>query len=201
MVHEMPEFANLVANAQSTQKQFWCDIFTRNGPVFDTRNRVYQGSPDPLLMMGLTRVQRSEAYGRAPDVSKVVPLKKPQKVNLLAIAAPKLYGNEKSEQLDLKTAKDIFNTLVAGFTLVEQEVPNALIHSGKLGCGAFYNDITLVFLLHHLAACYTGLELNIHGYSDTESAHALNLWNNLAPQLDGKTLNECLQMIVAAASR
>ena len=204
IMHEFPEGADIVAAHQNPNKPFWCTLYTRQGPVDDKRKHVYQGTPDPFLMKGLTRVQHIEGYRHVPDISSdptKVKMIKPQKANIIAIASPKLYSKDKADQFNPKTVKDLFNSIVAGFSLVKQEVPKALVHSGKLGCGAFNNDTTLVFLLHCLAAHYTGTELDLHGFSDSESSHAQKLWDDLAPKMNGKTLNECLQMIAASASQ
>lgn len=209
MVAEMPDFAELLAQNQDSNRGGWSSISTRQGDM-NTRTGVLGGSPTPVLMKGLTRVQKVKVYGdsisnkptllNTNGIDLVEELAVPQKVNLLAIAAPKLNSRTSDEQYHVDTLSDIFNTIVAGLTLVKQNNPtnNAVVHSGQLGCGAFMNDPRAVYLLHRLAAEYKGVDLVLHDYKPQASLDYENQWNTIRQQLVGlpqKTIQECLEVI------
>ncbi len=204
MVHEMPDFAAHIAGHLSSSKTGWCDITTREGSLTD-RNRVMRGSPNPYLMKGLHRVQAVNndlAYGdklsglsESELLDSTMTLAHPQNVNILAIAAPKLFSRNRAEQWDPSTLKDNFNTLMAGLQLIKEQSDHPIIHSGKIGCGAFSNDTHAIYLLHCLAAQHTGLTIKLHGYQDQEALQFQQSWNSVAPQLTDKPLKECIEII------
>lgn len=205
MVHEMPDFAAHIAGNLSSSKPGWCDISIREGSLKD-RNRVGKGSPNPYLLKGLHRVQavnnkmaygdKFEALSQKDLIDSTLPLPAPQKVNLIAIAAPKLFSKNSTEQWDPLTLEDNFNTLMAGFSLVkEQATKKPVIHSGRIGCGVFNNDIHAIYLLSYLAAQHLGVDLVLHGYSTAESNKFQLSWNALVPQLVGKPLKDCMAII------
>ena len=213
MVHEMPDFAEHVASAPA-ERAGWCNISTRHGTCpdgsedYEHRMFVLQGTPDPYLMKGLHRVQAisQDLYGRKLDgytsdeaKAKTVRIDPPQCVNVLAIAAPKLHQDAPPrEQWSVNTLQDMFNTLMAGFTLVQRSTPpgkTPMIHSGAIGCGAFYNDRRAVFLLHCLAAHQLGCQVQLHGYTEDEEREFLRDWRALVPQLNGQTLEGCISTI------
>lgn len=203
MVAETPDFANYIASHQSSTKRGWCDISIRNGDI-GTRMNVGQGTPNPLLLRGLHRVQEidtNQAYGKKfesiTDIQRIVrPLPQPQKYDVLAIAAPRLTSTQPSEQHAPATVKDIFDTLMAGFTLVKnQSTPGMtpMIHTGKLGCGVFHNDPKLVIMLQMLAASHLDLDIKFWGTSPQEITQAQQTMNGL--NLYGKSLQQCLDEI------
>lgn len=196
MVHEMPDLAEHIAGSQSTTAVGWCDICTREGPM-STRNRVLQGSPNPYVMKGLHRVQHIVGtYGHVDETTQAVPLPSPQEVNILAIAAPKLHSRSAREQWDPRTLMDIFNTLVSGFSLIQRNATRpVVIHSGKLGCGAFNNNVHAVYLLHCLAAQQLGSEVHLHGYTSEEARRYQRSWDSIRPILEGKSLEACIRLI------
>ncbi len=205
MVAEMPDLANHIAGQPSKKKKGWCDIAIRNGDP-NNRNRVLQGNPNPYLMKNVHRVQSVDnqvAYGdklKSVDATTLLnttkELNPPQTVNLLAIAAPKLYTQNLDEQWDKNTLNDLFNTLVSGFTLVKEQAQQPfVIHSGRIGCGAFNNNIEAVYLLHCLAAQHLGIQVVLHGYSQKDAQKFQQAWENIAPQLNGLSLEECIQKI------
>lgn len=204
MVHEMPDLAALIAGHLSSKKEGWCEIFTREGNLAD-RNQVMKGVPNPYLIKEVTRVQaidNEKAYGgkmmsltETELIDGTVALEDPQKVNLLAIAAPKLFTKNRNEQWNHLTLEDIFNTFMAGCALINENSENPIIHSGKLGCGAFNNDIHAVYLLHCLVAQHLGVQIKLHGYEDSESKQFENSWNDVSPQLTGKSLKDCIEII------
>lgn len=196
MVHEMPDLAEHIASCQSRTATGWCDISTREGPMA-SRNRVLQGSPNPYLMKGLHRVQKIVGtYGHVDETTQAVPLPSSQAVNVLAIAAPKLHSKNPREQWDHRTLMDLFNTLVSGFSLVQRKATGPMmIHSGKLGCGAFNNNVHAVYLLHCLAAQYLGCEVRLHGYTSEEAQRYQRSWESIRPTLEGRRVEECLRLI------
>jgi|GEM_PF-2644773 len=191
LVAEVPEFAAHIANHWENGG---CTIQTRNGR-----------SPNPYLLKGLHQVQEidKKIYGhktlekiaQPALLQRTLCLDTPKKINILAIAAPDLPNSELEQQWNLVTIADNLNTLIAGFTLVKEQSANPIIHSGKLGCGAFNNDAHLIYLLHCLAAQYTGVKVKLYGYEDKEARAYQDSWNQIAPNLINKSLAECTRLI------
>jgi hypothetical protein len=207
MVAEMPEFANLIAeNLDDTGR---CSILTREG-----KESPGKGNPTPVLIKGVHRVQAVDGrqfYGHklnAFDEKKICrdtkELYPPQKVNILAIAAPRLADNDKETQTAKLVAKDIYNTLVAGFVHAKDhnESGNPLeIHSGRIGCGVFNNDPNLVYLLHIAAAQQVGdINLVMHGYNDQDAARLNNIWKKEICNRAFNTVEEMVEHIARICS-
>lgn len=202
MVVEMPDFAEHIAEHQKKGYKpggkHFCTISVREGP-FQTRSEVGGGKVNPYLLKGLHRVQQIDKNGKT---RVAVPLGEIQKVNVLAIAAPKLVARDLNEQCSYDTARDLFNTIMAGFTLAMQEKDPAktcLIHSGKFGCGDYKNNPTLVYLLHCLASKHTGVSVVLHGYKDSESQAAQKIWESL--DLRMLSLGECINWLANEVRR
>jgi hypothetical protein len=214
MVHEMPDFAAHIAENLHDNSHL-CKISTREG---DSNNRdgVMKGSPNPYLLKGLHRVQAVDtrkAYGARLAslpmetlLESTKALDPPQKVNVLAIAAPRLPNNKPSTQWNVQTLQDNFNTLMAGFTLVKGQYQDEqgknfenfkapIIHSGRLGCGVFNNDEHAIYLLHCLASKHLGVAIQLHGYEEENSAKYRQSWEAIAPQLENLSLKECIEKI------
>lgn len=196
------EFADLFkhfANHEDPKREFWSNIDIRVGTKH-IKNRVGKGVPSPLLIQNAHRVQKvsPDLYGKEiHDISarelpkKVEKLDNPQEVNILAIAAPKLFTKTHHEQYHPDTLKDIFNQLMAGFTLAKEQDPNVCIHSGPFGCGAFNNSSKAVWFLHRLAAEQLGIDVVLHAYPHGYE----NEWNQLSPQLTNQNLENCLSSL------
>jgi hypothetical protein len=219
MVAEMPDFADFIA--KFTADDNWCNLQTREcndnfsstgktGRDAKKPQHVMEGNPTPLYIKNAHRVLAvKDVYGGKIDKisaetlikDHVKALDRPQEVNLLAIAAPKLYGKTLEEQWDLNTLKDNFNTLMAGFQLVKDQAegpppgPPPCIHSGQIGCGVFNNNPHAIYLLHRLAAQHLGVEIKLHGYKDDDVKAYEASWKDLAPSMKGKSLEDCLGVI------
>ncbi len=206
IVGEFPDFANHVASKMSQVAKGWSDIYTREShdpypknPTpqniqahFDARKQPLGGDPNPYILDGLTRVQVVKDLHKGLSES----LKVPQKANFVAIAAPRLPARVKEVQLHEDTLSDIFNTMIAGFTLVAHKTSgNCIIHSGKIGCGAFNNDPTAVYLLHCLASEALGVEIKMYDYKPEEAKRCQALWQKIQPSLEGKKIVECIEII------
>lgn len=176
---------------------------------------VQKGSPSPLLFDGLWRVQAvdpTRTYGRqfnrnvttANAKTFLETVDPAQKVNILAIAAPKLATrNNLDEQTDQRTLEDLFNTFVAGFTLAKAQADKAgkkgLVHTGQIGAGAFGNNPSVVFALQRLAADQVGVELRFYDYDTRATRDGNDLYEDLRRQIDpDATIQEVLK---TAASR
>lgn len=206
MVAEFPEYAAHVAGQQNPDFPGWSTIQTRvghpsgKGKVF---NKVMKGWPDPYLLKNAQRIQFIDAYGshdlKLPKeelLLKVHPLPVIKKANLLAGAAPKLQSKDKKRQWSVLTLEDMFNTIVSLFQLAsEQSTGTPMIHSGKIGCGAFNNNAHAVYLLHCLAAKHKGIKVMLHDFKEAERKAFEGSWKKVEPLLVGKTLKECVQII------
>jgi len=164
----------------------------------DPRIRAGQGNPNPHLFVGIHRLVEVDAYGSAIEnfnLTKLTVLQTPQSINVLSIAAPKLYSKNTSEQYAEGTLADIFNTLVAGLTLA-RENGIEVVNSCPLGCGVFNNSDRAVYLLHCLAAQYIpDVEIKLHAYSADKARQFNGEWRDLKPFLVGKTLEDCIKVI------
>lgn len=200
MLAEMPNLANLFATYIKKGNRTTLPI--RDGG--DNREKVMGGTPNPKVFRNAVRVQEINAYNDMPLAielkDKVEELPAPQLVNVLAMAAPRLESKKLKEQLDIKTAKDLFNTVQAGFKLAAKNSAagkNIIIHSGRLGCGVFHNNWKLVFLLQMLAAKHQNLYLVLHDCSDQDRQEMDILWQSLLPKMQGESLEKCVTLIVA----
>lgn len=199
MLVEFYDLFKYFAKNEDPKREFWSNIDIREGTKH-IKNRVGKGVPAPLLIQNAHRVQKvaPDLYGKEiHDVpvnalpKKLEKLDNPQEVNILAIAAPKLFTKTHHEQYHPDTLKDIFNQLMAGFTLAKEQDPNVCIHSGPFGCGAFNNSSKAVWFLHRLAAEQLGIDVVLHAYPHGYE----NEWNQLSPQLTNQNLENCLSSL------
>jgi len=160
MVAEIPQLANHICSCLA-YNQPYCTLKTRIGSP-----HVGQGLPTPIVFEGVVHVQRIDNvyHGKnleqVYDISEEVTDSPLQKVNILAMAAPKVAS--KNDSFQLETIQDIFNTAIAGFSSCKKP---ALIHTGPLGAGAFNNDAKVSYVVQKLAAEHIGVDLLFHGYS------------------------------------
>jgi hypothetical protein len=82
------------------------------------------------------------------------------------------------------------NTIHAGLSLAQSKMKRdvngralMMVHSGKLGCGAFGNDYRLNYLLHSYAAMNLGMSVLLHGYTQSEVQECEALWQQIHPLL------------------
>lgn len=194
---EMPNLANTLTHF--LDKDARTSLAIRNGG--SNRHEVLGGTPMPRIFTNAMRVQHINFYRNPPyacDLHKYVhELDKPQSVNILAMAAPKLKNRNLEEQLNLHTAWDLFNTFIAGFSLAKHKslTKDVLIHSGKIGCGVFKNNWKLVFLLQMLAAKHLNIYLYLHDCSEEERQEIERLWSELLPKIQGLSLEKCIALI------
>lgn len=203
LVQESPDLAAHLAGHLNDDLRTL--ILVREGKE-EKRQLVIEGSPNPYLMKKLTRVlniNSSNSYGsKIKKVSQkdlldsAVPLDKPVKMDVIGVAAPRLFNQNTEDQWCEATLLDHTTTLMATFQLVkEQYEEKQMIHSGKLGCGVFNNDPHAIYLLHSLVAQHMGIKVKLYAFNSLEDAEYKKSWNEVAPQLVGKTLKDCIKTI------
>lgn len=202
MCCEVPELAN--ASALS--------------PALHTRSpgrEVLAGSPTPLALMGVHRVM--EFYSSRPghpygtEEFRALDIHRPQdylrmlnpaaQFNVLAMAAPHLSDKSPQQQFGLDTLRDLFNTFVAGFTLVSaaarQDGRHATVNTGKIGSGDFNNNSNVVYVLQGLAAELVGVNLRFWGYADWEVELAGRYYGAIRRQITPGTTSVAAVLNVA----
>lgn len=203
--YEFPECGEHIAETLGDRIKTRSKILVRAGVDPEHQDEVYQGTPTPYLMNNVSRVIEvsSRIYGgkfqnvKLDDLeSHVTNLNEAQKTNLLAIAAPKLDTRNLIKQTDLRTVEDLFNTVMAGFTLAkaqaaqENKDKKCLIHSGKLGCGEFSNNVIVVYLVQRLAAEHLGIDLKLHAYTTEEANLGDQIWQTICSKFGEKEVKE-----------
>jgi hypothetical protein len=171
---ETPELANVAAVNAAAQNP---PVITRTGKD----PGVLQGSPTPWIFLGVNRVMDLDQKVVGHDMWKTitvnqlnaadVPLTKmPEKINILAMAAPLL--PQFGPKATVPILEDLFNTFVAGFSLARAAGNGQPIHihTGPIGAGVFYNDRAVVYVMQVLAAMEVGkVNLTFHGYTNQET--------------------------------
>ncbi len=167
MFLETPELADAAALPRP--------IITRTG----TDPGVLQGSPTPWVFQNANRVMNLDPHVVGHDHWKTIPLAQldaadgrlpaAQRINVLAMAAPKL--SQTGPKASLPIVKDLFNTFGAGFLLARGLGGNQAVrvHTGPIGAGVFYNDRTVVYVMQRLAAQWVGkVNLTMWAYQPAE---------------------------------
>jgi len=166
-----------------------------------------KGSPTPILVKGVQRVQQHRLYGElvAPDQMRDLP--EIQTVNYLAIAAPRILKRTRENQIAQETVYDLFNTAYAGFMMVKENREagkEVLIHTGPLGAGLFYNNPKVTILLQYLAAQAVGVKVQFHGVESEDVIAALQCWQKMHSFVGNsgdKTIQEILDRLISIEGR
>ena len=176
MCCEMPELANAAA------------VFEKEKLHIRAPDKgVLEGSPTPWIFIKINRVMEISAYGsdlaeKTDALMKhdvALPAQgKPAAtvVNILAMAAPHLSSQDHKVQTALDTVKDLFNTFVAGYTVVKENAGSkkVLIHTGAIGTGDFNNSRCVVYVLQRLAAGHVDVNLKFWGYKDVDNYNTIH---------------------------
>jgi len=169
MTLEMPELANTVAQG---------DHWTRSPGCDQKKPKVMLCNPRPLLIGPVHRTISIDAKLSSewdkptfqPDTAfgLIHPLSHNVELNVLAIAVSSLEGEKEVEQTAQNTIDDMFNTLVAGFTLAKSHSVTE-VNTGGIGTGIFQNSKEVVYVIQKLAASHVGLKtLNYYGVGDKD---------------------------------
>lgn len=164
MTLEMPELANVVAGGNNFTRDKPCDpdpkkkmdypLLCSPTPIFiGPVHRTIEISPD------LEPVWRTTPPSKMFNFIK--PLDKNFELNVLAVAVANL-TNAKDGPADVTTIDDLFNTFVAGFTVVKENKVDT-INTGAIGTGVFKNSTKVVYVLQKLAAMQVGINLRYYG--------------------------------------
>ena len=206
MVAEMPDLANHIAGTLGRDGRH-STLETRYGRHF-TGASVKEGSPSPIVFKGVTRVQKVEGvYGRA--LEKVTDIRDhlksivPQRVNIIAMAAPCL--KDKAEGANLDVVEDLFNTAVAGFASSKSAIfdksKRSLVHTGQLGAGCFNNNARVVYVVQKLAAQHLDVDIAFHGYDDKTARLAEDDYSAILNRFyDAKTTDRSIEHLLSATS-
>jgi hypothetical protein len=171
---------------------------TNFGATFSTR---INNTPAPLLIEGCVRVAQFGSYGRAAmNLSKEKALNslkqaQPETTNWLAIAAPDLRPTSRLNLTRAEQFTDIFGTAHAGFSMTNAiaDGKKVEIHTGKLGCGVFKNDVTISIAAQLLAAKLTGIaHVQFHDIDNEDAAR----FNEVKA-----TIDRCIAESLAAVPR
>lgn len=139
--------------------------------------RVLRASPKPIAFMNAQRVQEVIAFentmGNMEYKGSV--LDKPQTLNLLGINTPALKNKNLAEQqTSVETMSDVFNSLVAAFTLAKEQTPEGKtchIKGAFIGCGAYNHDPKVMCVLQYLAAEYVDVSIDLPNDIENASNH------------------------------
>jgi hypothetical protein len=148
---------------------------------YDTRTDTGHAGPlnsDPTPLV-FTNIQRTIELDRSlykdgwqsqslnQIKSHLTPQHPNQNVNVLAFAVEKVEGL--TQQFELATMEDLFNTFVAAYTLAKFAMPGATINTGPIGTGDFNNDPETVYVMQKLALQQIGgLTINYWGLPSTD---------------------------------
>ncbi len=159
----------------------------------DAREQPLGGDPKRYVLVNRTRLLIIDQKLHR-GISK--PLEEPQKVKFVASEGPKLSAPVEEGHLSIDTLYDIFNTAIAGFTLVMNKTSgNCIIDILREGSRANNDGTTAVYLLHCLASEALGIEIKTFGCEPEEAKRCQALWEKIQPSLEGKTFEKCIQTI------
>jgi hypothetical protein len=176
MFCEIPELFNVVLENVDSG-----GLRTRGGG-----DRPLTGSPTPICFKDVYRsvdiqgLYGSEIFsiGEEELMGKMVFLDPPQKVSIIAAAAPRLQASK--EQWKSETIEDFFNTACAAMTLArEQSARQPQFNTGQFGCGAFFNDAVAAYVLQRLAAEFVGVHIKFYGYPDEKALETEKVYRNV----------------------
>lgn len=148
---ECPELAILVSN------------FDVLGPMQPKEVALYQNiyRAGNILIYGRKEVDIVQRQKKIDYKKDVIDVKAQTKfLNFLAIDAVNISNKPKASKADLTYT---YEKLLAGF----QACGTKIINTGKLGCGAYGNDVVQIFILTVLAGWASGVDINFYLYDGT----------------------------------
>lgn len=181
MTLEFPEFLWYLYQANQNKKE----LKTRSYVRFDNNN-VYS----PIIISGLFRYLNINMYGWNDfnntnlNLSEKLNLINPKSTTkILALAAQDLSGFREDNKIQLNDVKDYLYNLYYSFLLVSKiDNKNIMIHSGKLGCGAFKNKVLVCLLCHEFMCSIFNYDLQYYGITPNDK--------------DMKNYNETKELII-----
>jgi hypothetical protein len=165
MVLETPELANLAAQVPRPK--------TRDG---DGKGPM-ASNPTPKIFRHVRRTIELQKESLKDDKWKTIAIKdflhvtKPlpanQVFNVLALAVAHLTSSD--DQKKQETINDLFNTFDAGFRMTNHSGgQDSVINTGPIGTGNFKHDHRVVYVMQHLAAQQTGVNLVYWGLTNND---------------------------------
>jgi hypothetical protein len=153
LMMECPELSILVSN------------FDILGPMKSNEITMYENidRAGSILIYGRKEVEQIANSNRI-DYKRVIDTKLSRnRYNFLAIDAVNISNKSKASKADLL---HVYNKLLIGFQSIKRKGVTH-INTGKLGCGAFGNDVRQIFILTVLAAWVADLEVRFYLYDGT----------------------------------
>ena len=210
LIMECIDFANVLAAHRGEGK--WSSrtvLFSRtpldgSSEALEAADKLLSAQPTPLFLTGMYRIRELGGGARGSNFDKggeeqimaaILP-REPQEICILAMAAARLPEAKSEYQFAPDTLKDFLGTVMAGFTLVkEQGIAPFVIHSGRLGCGYFNNNVRAAYALQRLAATHLGATLYLHDYNPEIEKICEADWNFVSSDLEGRTFEECIEIL------
>lgn len=115
----------------------------------------------------------------------------PQKSNLFVLCAPNVSLKAENELYDPETIFRMLQTAYSAFRAIQQKDPDAILHLGNWGCGAFGHDPTVSLSIQLAAARMAAIkEVTFYPLQETEAlSKAVSLIvhaENTLPNMTGK---------------